>query len=760
MLNGRYHCTNNTRMRHLTLLAAALLCTITSAQLLPATGEFRVNQNVPSEQYLPQVAVGPADDYLVVWKSWLQDNNTASLYFRRYNSAHVALSSELLVATGLNQNTAQVVKVMYWQNGKYIIGWNDVNNVNMVVVEANNTLGAIIPLTGGAEWDFDVNGNTLAFLYGSGFSSLNLHGYDLGTNTFIGSPVLVTEDANNDYDHPNIRFKSNGDLVAIYGRGNYPNRIYRKSFDSDFLAQINETIVHDQNSSLNCIDVSTNASDELLISTKWGVNGTSVYQAWLLDGNGNTIIDELGIFSCSYAYYTSECTLFDNGDFFIVMGNWLSLNDPDDYQVRGFYAKDYNAQNSGVVVLNTTTAGRQVYPAVDKRSDGGFMVVWEGNGFQGDTHGINARAYAGASFPGVQATSNATLVVEETGTTQTLELRLGTQPIGNVVVDLASSDATEATIDVAQMTFTTANWDQPQTVTITGVDDINDDGHIDLNVVATMNVLTADPLYSAMGPEQFAVTNLDDDATFTLPAPPAFCRVDGMAGVNVLVTNLGGTVGNAAATSSDQSVVDNTDITVQQLNATTFAVSIGTLSNNVPGTATITVTVEDANFSYSGSFPVTTLGITPIISQVGGDLTTTPGVAYQWFYEGGFIANATDQTYTPTQNGNHTVLVVDANGCSETSAPFNYLSTGVATAAPSNAFVVAPNPTNGSIVTHTHMHLASNALVELIDAAGHIVHSEPARPGIQTLNVAPAPGVYKLVLWSNGRHTQRVVVER
>lgn len=197
------------------------------------------------------------------------------------------------------------------------------------------------------------------------------------------------------------------------------------------------------------------------------------------------------------------------------------------------------------------------------------------------------------------------------------------------------------------MTFTTANWDQPQTVTVTGVDDTSDDGHIDLSVVATMNVLTADPLYGAMGPEQFAVTNLDDDATFTLPAPAAFCRVDGMAAVNVLVNNQGGAVGNPTASSNDQAVVGNGDITVQQVNATTFAVTIGTVDDNVPGTATITVTVEDANFSYSGSFPVTTLGITPVISQVGGDLTTTAGVAYQWFYEGSFIANATIRPTRP-----------------------------------------------------------------------------------------------------------------
>ena len=69
------------------IVLACLLPLATTAQgLLPSTAEFRVNQNVPSDQHQPQVAVGPADDYVVVWKSWMQDDNTASIYFRRYNS--------------------------------------------------------------------------------------------------------------------------------------------------------------------------------------------------------------------------------------------------------------------------------------------------------------------------------------------------------------------------------------------------------------------------------------------------------------------------------------------------------------------------------------------------------------------------------------------------------------------------------------------------------------------------------------------------
>lgn len=728
-----------TKLSYSTLFACSLSIAASAQDMLPVANEFRVNQNVPSDQYMPQVAVGPSDDYIVVWKSWMQDDNTASIYFRRYNSAHVALSNELLVATGADYNQ-DVVKVIYWMDGKYIIAWNDNNNVNMRVLNANNTLGATVPLAGAGEWDIAVQGNTVAILYGTGNDQLYIRGYDMSTNDFVNDPVLATENASDGYNMPNIRFKSDGSLVAIFAR-DFPSRIYRKTFDSDFLAQINETTVYDQpQSSLSCIDVSTNASDEILISTKWGVNGTDVYMAWLLDANGNALIDDLGVFSCSYAYYTAECALFDNGDFVIVMGNWLSLNDPDDYQVRGIYFSNYNFQNTGVEVMNTTTAGRQTYPAVEKRSDGGFMVVWEGNGFQGDTQGINARAYTGATFPGVQATSLATLVVDEDGNSATLNLRLGTQPTGDVVVDVYESDNTEVGIDVGQMTFTTSNWDEPQSITVTGQDDPDDDGDIALNIVAVMNPITQDPTYAAMGPKYFPVINLDNDAVFTMPLMQTFCRNDGMASVNVLVMNEGSPVGDPVATSNDQTVVDDGDITVIQMNATTFAVTIGTLENNVPGFAIITVTVSDGTFAYFDSFEVTTQGATPVITQNGGELTSTPGVNYQWFLNDAFIPDGMEQTYEPTENGIYTVLVIDANGCSNLSEDFNFMSTGVADVTADALWI-------GPLREAFWLNAPSAGELRIVDVTGKVVATARVVAGLQIIALPGlASGTYTLLL--------------
>ncbi|MCB9193721.1 MAG: hypothetical protein H6597_04240 [Flavobacteriales bacterium] len=732
------------------LFALALCKALEAQQMLPIGNEFRVNQNVPSDQYLPQVAVGPGNDLVIVWKSWQQDDNTASIYFRRYNSAYVALSNELLVATGASYQPSNVVKVLYWTAGKYIIAWNDGSNVNMRVLNTDNTMSTIVPLTGNAQWDIAVKGDTLALLYGSGNDALHLLGYDLGTNSFIGSPVLVTEDPGNDYDLPNIRFRNDGGLVAVYGRGNYPNRIYRKTFDSTFLAEINETIVHDQNNSLNCIDVSTNASDELLISTKWGVNGTDVYKVWLLDVNGNAIISDLGTYSCGYAYYTSECALFDNGDFVTVMGNWTSLNDPDDYEVRGFYAHDYNAQNTGVVVMNTTTPGRQTYPAVEKRSDGGFVVVWEGNGFQGDTQGINARGYAGATFPGVHPTSNNTLVVDETGSSQVLQLELGTQPTGNVVIDLSVDDATEASINVAQMTFTPADWDQPQAVTVTGVDDVLDDGDIHMHVVATMDVQTADATYAAMPPTNFAVTNLDDDATFTMPQAQTFCRSDGLNGVNVLITNIGAAITNVNATSDDQSIVDDADITVTPVNSTTYAIAIAGLGDNQPGMATIDVSATDGLFTYIDAFDVTTLGEVPLILQNGGDLQcSTTGVSYQWFVDGSFIPAATGPTWTPEQNGEYTVLVVDADGCYNNSAPYLFSSTGITQQ-------TAPGLWLGPLTDALSIRSSHAGTIRLMDLTGRSIATFPVQVGVRTIALPDlAKGVY--LLQEDGEGTIRVL---
>ena len=57
------------------------------------------------------------------------------------------------------------------------------------------------------------------------------------------------------------------------------------------------------------------------------------------------------------------------------------------------------------------------------------------------------------------------------GNTASYKVKLATQPSAAVTVSVSSGDTDAATVNKTSLNFTTTNWNQPQTVTVTGVDD-------------------------------------------------------------------------------------------------------------------------------------------------------------------------------------------------------------------------------------------------------------------------------------------------
>ena len=86
---------------------------------------------------------------------------------------------------------------------------------------------------------------------------------------------------------------------------------------------------------------------------------------------------------------------------------------------------------------------------------------------------------------GITVTPTSGLVTTEAGGTATFTVVLTTQPTADVTIGLSSSDTTEGTVVPASLTFTTANWNVAQTVTVTGVDDALDDGDVAYTIVTT-----------------------------------------------------------------------------------------------------------------------------------------------------------------------------------------------------------------------------------------------------------------------------------
>ena len=118
-----------------------------------------------------------------------------------------------------------------------------------------------------------------------------------------------------------------------------------------------------------------------------------------------------------------------------------------------------------------------------------------------------------AVSPSTSTTSR--LRTTEDGGTAAFEVELGSEPTGDVVLGVASSDTTEGTVSTSSLTFTATTWNTAQTVTLTGVDDapINPaDGDRSYTVTLTVNtVSTADAIYDALSAVMVYAVNADNE---------------------------------------------------------------------------------------------------------------------------------------------------------------------------------------------------------------------------------------------------------
>ncbi|MBL6991176.1 MAG: hypothetical protein ISR65_15435 [Bacteriovoracaceae bacterium] len=98
----------------------------------------------------------------------------------------------------------------------------------------------------------------------------------------------------------------------------------------------------------------------------------------------------------------------------------------------------------------------------------------------------------------------------ESGDSATFTVSLDTEPIADVTVSFFSSDTTEGTLGTSQLTFTPANWNAPQTVTVYGVDDLVSDTDQTYFIIFDA-ISSSDFRYSGIIPESIEVTNIDNE---------------------------------------------------------------------------------------------------------------------------------------------------------------------------------------------------------------------------------------------------------
>ena len=116
-----------------------------------------------------------------------------------------------------------------------------------------------------------------------------------------------------------------------------------------------------------------------------------------------------------------------------------------------------------------------------------------------DGDSISSEAVEGFGFI---VESESSTVMSESGSSDSFTFALGSEPAGDVVVSVVSSDLSEAVVSASELTFTALNWDTPQTVVVTGVNDGLSDG--DQAVDVTLSAVGFEPVV-------VGVINADND---------------------------------------------------------------------------------------------------------------------------------------------------------------------------------------------------------------------------------------------------------
>jgi len=182
----------------------------------------------------------------------------------------------------------------------------------------------------------------------------------------------------------------------------------------------------------------------------------------------------------------------------------------------------------GGVIIATATS--------DNSADGGYNNYWS------YTHSALKVSILDNDLTGLLITeTNGGTEVGESGATDTYTLALTSAPKSDVTVNInpilntSVPPVGQVTTDVASVTFTPSNWNTPQTVTVTGVNDTTVEGDITTLIYHTLQ--SADKAYSGLQSTPLTVMVVDNDNL-----PLTITHLDGYTAVAeggpALVTNV------------------------------------------------------------------------------------------------------------------------------------------------------------------------------------------------------------------------------
>ena len=246
--------------------------------------------------------------------------------------------------------------------------------------------------------------------------------------------------------------------------------------------------------------------------------------------------------------------------------------------------------------------------------------------------------------PGVKVVEPASVSAIE-GETATYTVRLNTLPAGAVTITPSSGDSGAVSVSPASLTFTAANWDTPQAVSVTGVEDADTD---DETVTISHSVSGYDSVTAAAA---VTVTVTDDEVPGVSVTPISVGTAEGETATYAvrLVTLPSGTV-TITPSSGDSGAlsVSPVGLTFTPSNwDTPQAVSVTGVEDADTDAETVTISHSVSGYDSVTAAPAVMVSVTDNDTAGGSVDTVQPGVSVQ----------ATTLTVREASSGVYTLLL-------------------------------------------------------------------------------------------------------
>lgn len=159
----------------------------------------------------------------------------------------------------------------------------------------------------------------------------------------------------------------------------------------------------------------------------------------------------------------------------------------------------------------------------------------------------------------------------------------------------------------------------------------------------------------------------------------------------------------------------------------------------------------------SGLSEITVNVLAPPLAEftsIGASLIAAEGSAYQWYFNGDLIVGATEQSYTALENGEYSVEISNAEGCSDISAEQNIIVVGLGET-DELMFSAYPNPTKDRLFIQLSEQ-SELTFIRVLDMTGKVMIERQSNSGqLIRLDVeALSSGLYILEVQAGSNRSQ------